>query len=516
VRAIRSFAVLLGVFFSTLALLAPFLSINVPWGAEVWFFQSIQELSRSFHLSPTLNGMPFIGPDPLVPVLLSTLPFSDLMSLRLVGILLGSLVCLSVFVFCSSLWDLKAGICSALFTMTTWGFVVTFGSLNPSAIPACFTVIAFLLFSQIYLKELNPWWYLLSYALMCLAAATGGWVPLAFFVLSAILLILIDMSPQRFMSIKAAYGIVLMGSTLIAVYTVYRILEGPAAAGSLFSVDQEQGFFARICLWVKFNLPWLLLVIPAWMFGEGPKEAGSWRALLAPKTGYAVALVVVLMSRHVQEGYALLGIPFGGILIGYWMSRGFLIRQGLQAIRTLAVVGSAALIVATAIFLVTTGTLMEFSLDITHGAVILVFLMIAILLLWFAKKRYTMAIAGLGLAAVFAMSWYGAIVLVPASAGKPASFAQQLRSLTPLLVFQDDLSMRGYAGYAGARAVVVGRNMVPVGYSAYLAVTTPDLGALVKDLSTRMRAETITTLKARKTMAVIRVSPAAPRLQPGG
>ena len=127
-----------------------------------------------------------------------------------------------------------------------------------------------------------------------------------------------------------------------------------------------------------------------------------------------------------------------------------------------------------------------------------------------------MAIAGLGLAAVFAMSWYAALVLVPASAAKPAAFAQLLRTSTPLLVFQDDLNMRGYAGYAGAGAVVVGRNMVPVGYSAYLAVTTPDLDALLKDLSTRMHAEPVSSVKARGTMALIRVSPAVPRPQPGG
>jgi hypothetical protein len=516
VRAIRSFAVLLGVFFATLALLAPFLSIDIPWGAEVWFFQSIQELSHGFHLSPTLNGMPFTGPDPLVPVLFSLLPFSDFLSLKVLSILLGCLVSLGVFTFCSSLWDLKSGACSALFTITTWGFVSTFGTLNPAALPACLSILAYLLFSQIYLKELNPWWYLLSYLLVCLAAATGGWVPLAFFALSVIFLILIDMSPQRFMSIKAPYGVILVAGVMIALYAACRILEGPAAAGNLFSSSPEQGFLARLWLWVKFNLPWLLLMIPAWMYGEGPNEAGSWRGLLAPKTAFAVGFVVVLLSGSVQEGYALLGIPFGGIITGYWMSRRFLIRQGLQSLRTLALIGTSAIIVATALYLITTGSIMEFSLDIIHGAVILVFLITGILLLWLGKKRYTMAIAGLGMAAVFALSWYAALVLVPASAGKPAAFAQGLRSFTPLLVFQDDLNMRGYAGYAGAKAVVVGRNMVPVGYSAYLAVTTPDLNALLKDLSSRMRVETVSTVNTRQTMALIRVLPPAPRPLPGG
>ena len=310
-RAVRSCIVLLGVFFSALALLAPFLTVPAPWGAEVWFFPSVRELGLGLKLAPTLNGMPFTGPGPLAAVLLSLLPFSDLMALRLLNMLLGCLVCMSVFVFCSSLWDIKSGVCSALFTMTTWGFAATFGHLGPSALPACLAVISFLLFAQIYLMELNPWWYLLAYLLAGGAALTGGWVPLTFFALSAVFLVLIDMAPAKFASIKAFWGIVLVGGSMLAVYGACRILEGPALAGSLFSFHQEQGLLARLWLWVKFNLPWLLLAAPAWLYGEGPNEAGAWRSLLAPKTAYASGFAVVLLSGSVQEGYALLGIPFG-------------------------------------------------------------------------------------------------------------------------------------------------------------------------------------------------------------
>ncbi|HNY64391.1 MAG TPA: hypothetical protein PKM41_03065 [Deltaproteobacteria bacterium] len=515
-RAIRSFVVLMGVFFFVLALLAPFLTIDVPWAGEVWLFQSIQELSRSFGPVPTLNGAPFTGPDPLVPVLLSTLPFPDLMSLRITGIMLGSLVALGVFIFCSSLWDLSSGVCSALFTMATWGFIATYGTLNPEALPVSLTVLAFLLFSQIYLKELNPWWYLLSYVLLCLAALTGGWVPLAFFLFSVVLFILLDMSPERLLSIKAGYGAVLVGGAMLAVYVAYRLVEGPEFAGTLFSADHEQGFIARAWLWVKFNLPWLLLAVPAWMYSEGPREAGSWRSLLAPKTAYVMGLFVLLLSSRVQEGFALLSVPFGGIIVGYWMSRKFLILQSLQALRTLTAAGTAAVLAATALSLVVAGSVMDFSFDLAHGAVILLFLAFGAVLAWLARKRYTMAIAGVGIAAVFCLSWYAALVLVPASAEKPASFARQLSSLTPLLVFEDDLVMRGYAGYGGSTAVVVGRNMVPVGYQAYLAVTTADLEDLLEDLSSRMRVEPVTSFEAGKTYALIKVSPAPPRRGTGG
>ncbi len=516
-RAVRSCIVLLGVFFSALALLAPFLTVPAPWGAEVWFFPSVRELGLGLKLAPTLNGMPFTGPGPLAAVLLSLLPFSDLMALRLLNMLLGCLVCMSVFVFCSSLWDIKSGVCSALFTMTTWGFAATFGHLGPSALPACLAVISFLLFAQIYLMELNPWWYLLAYLLAGGAALTGGWVPLTFFALSAVFLVLIDMAPAKFASIKAFWGIVLVGGAMLAVYGTCRIFEGPALAGSLFSFHQEQGLLARLWLWVKFNLPWLLLAAPAWLYGEGPNEAGAWRSLLAPKTAYASGFAVVLLSGSVQEGYALLGIPFGGILTGYWMSRKFLIREKLKGLRTLAFFGTAFLVAGTALILIVKSSLTRFSLDLAHGAVILAFLAVVLLLFLSARRRSAMAIAGLGMAAVFAMSWHTALVTVPASAEKPASFARQLREVTPLLVFEDDLVMRGYAAWAGAKAVVVGRNMVPVGYTAYLAVTTPDLEALLKNLSARMHASVASSFTTRGTTALIRVAPAVPPSRgPGG
>lgn len=507
--------ILLGVFFSCFALLAPFLSIEIPWGSEIWLFQSIIELQKSFHLAPSLNGIPFTGPNPMVATVLSLLPLADLLSLRIVSILLGCLVSLGVFIFCASLWDNRSGVFSSFFTMTSWGFIVNSGMISPTVIPAGITILSFLLFAQIYLKDLSSWWYLLSYLLMCIAVVTGGWIPLAFFAFSVIFLILLDLSPKRFLSIRPAYSIVFIGGIIIVLYIAARIFEGPAYAKTLFSYTTEQGLLARIGIWAEYNIPWLVLVIPAWMYGEGPKEAHSWRSLLAPKTGYAMGAAAVLFSKHFQEGYALLGIPFGGIIIGYWMSKGFLIRQSLQKLRTMSFIATAGLLILSALALLSMGpireSITEFSLDASQAVVLVGFFAVSALLLWFAKKQYAGAIAILGMISVFCLSWYSALILIPQNAEKPLAYVRQISSFSPMLVFQDDLTMRGYTAYAGAPAIVVGEKMVPVGDEAYLAVRTKDLKALLKDLSTRMRAEVISSFTGRMTYALIRVSAPVPR-----
>jgi len=512
--------ILLGVFFSCLALLVPFITIEIPWGNEVWFFQSIAELQKSFHLAPTLNGMNFAGPNPIAATVLSLLPMTDLLSFRVVSVLLGCLVSLSVFVFCASLWDNRSGVFSALFTMTSWGFVVSFGTIGPTVIPASIAVLSFLLFAQIYLKGLNSWWYLLSYLLMCIAVATGGWIPLAFFAFSIIFLILLDLSPGKFLSIKPAHGILFIGGFIAVLYLSARIFEGSAYTKTLFSYASGQGFFSRAGIWAQYNLPWLVLVIPAWAYGEGPKEGGSWRSLLAPKTGYAIGALAVILSQNFQEGYAVLSIPFGGILIGYWMSKGFLIRQSLQKVRTVSFIATAGLLILSALAVLSAGpireSIMELSLDASQGAVLAGLFAGSALLLWFAKKQYAGAIVVLGMAAVLCLSWYSALILIPRDAQKPLAYMNQIRSFVPMLVFKDDLDMRGFTAYAGAEPIVVGEKMVPVGDSAYLAVRTADLKALVKDLSTRMRAEVISSFSGRATYALIRVSPPVPRRQSDG
>ena len=509
-RIIQSFLVLLGIFLSCLVLLAPFLTIGNPWGNEIWLFEAVQEMNRGLRLVPTLNGVPYTGPSPLTVLMLSLLPFHDLFALRIVSVLLGCLTALCVLVFCVSLWGRRAGVYSALLTITSVGFIASFAAIGTVALPACMTVLAFLLFSQIYLKEANPWWYLLSYLLMCAAVLTGGWIPLVFFIVGIVLFILFDLSPKRLLSIKLPYAFLIIGGVVVLVYIAYWSLEGSGYARSLFAYEDSRRFLGRLLRWSKYNLPWLFLVIPAWAYDGGNRDVSTWRSLLAPKTGYVLGLAVVLFSRHAQEGYALLSVPFGCIIIGYWMSRGFLIRQGLQTVRTVCVIATGAVLLVSALAYLSIGPITALSVDVGRMVAILVSLLAGGIILLCAKKRLFPAMAVLSMIFVLGLSWYAALDVLPQKAEGPLDFARKASLYSPLLVYQNDLIMRGYAGYCGARTIVVSEKMVPIGEKAYLAVRTDDLKALIKDLNLRMHAYVINAYREQGTYALISIAPLTP------
>lgn len=497
-------------FFSCLVLLAPFLTVSEPWGSEIWLLEAVQELKGSLHLVPTLNGIPYAGPGQLTVLLLSLLPFHDLFSLRIVSLLLGGLTGLSVLVFCDSLWGRKAGVYSALLTITSLGFILACSSVNAIVIPASMTILAFLLFSQIYLKDANPWWYLLSYLLMSIAVMTGGWIPLAFFTFGTVLFILFDLSPKRLLSVKLPYAVLIIGGAMAFVYVTYWIFEGSSYAKSLFAYEDHRNFFGRLLLWSKYNLPWLFLVVPAWAYDEGNRDVSTWRNLLAPKTGYVLGLAVVLFSRNAQEGYAFLSVPFGCIIIGYWMSRGFMIRQGLQMVRTVCAIATGVLLLSAAVIYLSIDPITSLSMDIVRLSAILASLLAGGIVLVCARKRLFPAMTILSMVFVLALCWYTALGVLPQKAERTLDFARKASLYSPLLVYQNDLMMRGYAGYCGARTIVVSEKMVPVGEKAYLAVRTDDLKALMKDLNLRMHAYVIGTYRERGTYALIKVAPLTP------
>lgn len=511
---VRSLMILLGVLVSCLALLVPFLALEVPLQGEAWMLQAIGELHRNPGLIPTLNGVPLDGPNPLVQATLSLLPAVDLAALRMVGILLGCLVSLSVFLFCASLWDARSGILAALVTMTSWGFIAGHALLNPTVVPASLAILAFLLFAEIYLKEHGPRWYLLSYFLVGAAVLTGGWIPLGFFVLGVIGLILLDLSPRRLLSIQAPMGILIIAGMIVAAILAAWIAVGWSYAASLFSSDSSHGIAERLWIWVKPLLPWVLLVIPAWVYGGRPQEPHLWRGLLAPKVGLCMGLLTVLFSPNLQEGYAILGVPFAGILIGYWAAGGFLIPEKLRALRTLTVSATAAILVAGACVYLYAEPIRNLSLNLAQIPALLVLLAAGGLAWWLARSRRTAAVIGLCMVVVFGLSWYTALVHLPERASGLVNYVRQISSFSPLLVYRSDLAMRGYLGYAGARPAVVSEAVVPIGGPAYLAVKTDDLESLVEGLSTRMNAEVVRSFHERGAYALIRISPAFTRQTP--
>ena len=506
--------IFLGVFVSCLALLVPFLALDVPLAGEAWILQTIGELHRNPGLVPTLNGVPLAGPNPLAQVLLSLLPAADLTALRIVGILLGCLVSLSIFSFCTSLWDARSGILAALVTMTSWGFITGHATLNATVVPASLAILAFLLFAQIYLKDHGSRWYLLSYLLAGTAVLTGGWIPLGFFVFGVIGLVLLDLSPRRILSIQAPLGILIIAAMIAAALLGSWIVADWRYSASLFTFDSSHGVTARLWIWVKSLLPWVLLVIPAWVYGGRPQGPHLWRGLLAPKVGLGMGLVVVLFSPNLQDGYALLGVPFAGILIGYWASAGFLIPEKFQGLRTFTVAATAAILVAAAFAYLGAESVRNLSLSLALIPALLVLLATGGLAWWLVRSRRTPAVVGLCMVVVFGLSWYAALVYLPQRAEGPVSYVRQISSFSPLLVYRSDLVMRGYLGYAGAEPAVVSEAVVPIGGPAYLAVRTDDLEDLVEGLSSRMNAEVVRSFHERGAYALIRVSPLFARQEP--
>ncbi|HPX51244.1 MAG: hypothetical protein WBL38_09725 [Desulfomonilia bacterium] len=503
----RSLMIILGVFFSCLALLVPFLAVDVPLAREAWLFQTIGELHREFRLVPTLNGVPLDGPNVLMPVIFSLLPFSDVLSLRLADILLGCLVAMGVFSFCTSLWDSRSGILASLITITSWGFIASHATLNPTALPASLAILAFLLFAQVYIKEYNSWWYVLSYLLAGAAVIVGGWIPLGFFAFGVVLLILFDLSPKRILTIRAVSGVLIIGGMILAAFIAYWIAAGWSYAGSIFTFDSEHGLVERLWIWMKYHLPWLFLVIPAWAYGGRPQGPNSWRSLLAPKTGFGMGLMIVLFSPNLQEGYALLGVPFGGIIVGYWAAGRLLIPERLQALRTAAVITTGALLTVAVFLYLSVESIRELSLSPAQAFALIALLAAFAIFLWLARKRQAQAVVGLCMVLMFCFSWYAAAVMLPARASGPVGYVRQISTAVPLLVYQDDLVMRGYLGYTGGRPSVVSKEVVPIGDAAYLAVRTQDLDAELDRLSRRMQAEVVSSFDRRETYALIRISP---------
>ena len=89
------------------------------------------------------------------------------------------------------------------------------------------------------------------------------------------------------------------------------------------------------------------------------------------------------------------------------------------------------------------------------------------------------------------------------------TFRPEGQLLPPLLVYQNDLIMRGYAGYCGPHHRSQ-REDGPIGEKAYLAVRTDDLKALIKDLNLRMHAYVINAYREQGTYALISIAPLTP------
>jgi len=77
----------------------------------------------------------------------------------------------------------------------------------------------------------------------------------------------------------------------------------------------------------------------------------------------------------------------------------------------------------------------------------------------------------------------------------------------PLVVYEDDVTMRGYLSAVTAEPVVVGRDAVPMNETAFLAVSTSDLEELLDEMKGRMNPVVLESYRAENTYALMMISP---------
>lgn len=493
-----------GVCLLALILFMPFIPFNQATPHEVWFLQAIQAMRQGFHLIPRLNGLELAGQNPIQIMLLALLPDALLLA-RLVMVVFGMLVVGAVYAYADTLWGRAAGFWSALFTASSLGAVQGFGLLNIAAVPCAFVLWAYLIFTLTYLKGYNRAWYLAAYLCLLPAVLCGGIFPLLLFACAVILLILLDVSPQRFREIKPVFGLVVILGILIVFYLVYRIVGGSAYVSSILWPGGHLGLFKGLALCIYATLPWLPLIIPAWIFTARPDEWDDWRELLPAKIGVLLVVIVLLFSGKSMSGYALLAAPFSSLLIGYWVGQGSRIPPQAESVRRISFMCVGLALLALPIVYLARHYETVFMMSLPQAALLVLAFVIVIAMLILVKTRRFVPALIASLLAVTTLAWHAPLATmqqVPDS-----GFITSLAQYRPLLVFKDDLVMRGYIAEAGQQPLVVGREFVPVGSEAYLAVATAKLKGLLKDLQGRMYVTPVRKLKRSETYALIRVVP---------
>lgn len=509
VKFIRLFLLLMGIIFCALILLTPLALEPAPWSSEIWLFQAVQGMHADFHMVPWLNRLPLTGHNPINVLLLSLSPWTDIFSLRLLSILLGCIITAGIFLFSVSLWDQKTAFFSTLLTITSCGFIISYSTLNTSVIPGSLCMIAFLIFSLVYLKGMNSWWYILSYLLIGIATITGGWTLLAFFSFGILFLILFDLAPRKFLEIRLVSGILLIAVILVAAYATYRIIAGGTAASSIFVSDTGSGFWVRIWILTKYTLPWVFLVLPSWLYSEVAEKKDAWRSLLPVKIGLVMGAAILLFSNDYNEGYAFLAVPFSGMLSGYWIAHRFAAPEKAASIKNIFLAATGIVIAASAIIISATVPITHLSINLTQALPIIIFVIAAAVIFWFAKRHRHMAMIILCMAVVFTLTWSIALVRLPGSTTGIIKAVEEMSTYSPIVIYRDDLTMRGYIDYAGIQPIIVSRGIVPIDESVYLAACTKDLDDLLKDLNSRMYTQLITSYKDHQTYALIKISPLA-------
>jgi hypothetical protein len=481
---------------------SPFLTLNTAQPDEAWLINAAREMAQSFSIIPRLDGFILGNQNPLV-IMLYSIAGGDLHVSRLATIVLGLIMGVSVMMFAGNMWGLKTGVISAVFTVTSLGAITVFGKTNPSALPVMMSAISFMIFSAVYLKGFNKIIYIPAYILAVVSVITGGPVFLFFFLMSGVLLILLDLSPKELIRVKPLTAAILLAGGLIAVYIVFWVTGGRVYTKGAISQGTDVGFFNSLWLVFKNGLPWIPLLIPAWIYSARPTEFIKWRELLPAKIAFVSCLSILWFSGKCPETFSVLAIPFAAIMIACWVSGG---SSALEKSGKIGFAASIALVVS--VFLIPVVYIIKFPFNALHpgifDAVVILFLITCCSIAFFAvMKKQFVAIVIFMVLAVLGMSWLRPFYEMKLN--NPADILAYCSYQKPLMVFDDDLIMRG--SLASAHPSVVGRCFVPVGGEAYIAASTDNTKKLMKDIRKNMSAELKTRQILDRDYLLIRVWP---------
>jgi len=489
---------------ASLAVTLPNVLLSNPKDNEIWLHQAISSVQDK-GASPALNSRQMSGQNDLAIMALAFLP-GDIPAQRTFFCMLGCLLAGSIFFYCLAIFGMQTAVFSAVTVVTSLGFIVLYGTLNLVVLPVTFAVLAYLLFSAVYLKEWNPSWYIPSYLLAALSVVSGGITMLVFFCLGVMLLILLDLEPKRFLSIHIVPGIIITTLFVFAAYLGYRFSIGPGFSASVMFPGQHLGFFAVLKSAVLYASPWIFLVIPAWIYGEGPDEQQAWRNLLPARISFVLGLVMVWLSSRSLPQYVLIGMPFGAILIGHWVTQRVIGGERQKMIPVLSILVSGIIVFGATLVLFIMPLVREgaFTRETATFFAGFTFAAVAFLIL-LGKHKHTAALA---LAAVGVVSAVWCLqALSPEGAWEQkTAWMKKISGYSPLMVYEDDLIMRGYLDVEGARTIVIPRDVVPLEEVAFLAVSTDDVKGLIESMKKRMTPVVIDTYWAENTYSLIRIA----------
>jgi hypothetical protein len=507
VISLKSAASLFVILAACLALLLPLSLFTPPRDSEVWLFQIINEMQDQQHYVPVLNAESVPGQNPLTLTAMSFLPIIDISTPRLVSCMLGCILISCIFLYSLALFDLSCAFASSLVAMTSLGFLALFGTLNLMALPVALAVSAFGLFSLVYLKGLHSGLYILSYMLAGLAALTGGYFMLVFFLLGALLLILLDLAPSQIFSIHLIPGLVIIACAMAAYFTSYRIILGPGFSSGAFSPGGHIGLFRGMYAVITYSSPWIFLVIPAWVYGGGPSDQDAWRTLLPLRIAIVLIVLMLWSSSSGLNQYATILAMFASPLIGRWISHALFpgVQKGRLGYWMMAPAGLSVFLCALVLLLLPVYS--GFAINTKQLIVGAGFVTAAILFIILTVKHKMTAQFIVALFAVVSIVWYMAFLSPEDQWDQKMSYMEGISKNTPLIVYEDDLVMRGYMSAVDASPMIVNRDVVPLNDTAFLAASTSDLAGLIEGLKGRMHSVVVDSYRAENTYALVMVSP---------